>query len=43
MKNSIIDAIFTLLIEGKGSFEQLTPNEVQIIDLLKALREDFIN
>jgi hypothetical protein len=41
MKNEVIDMIFKLLIQGKGGFENLTSNEVQIIDLLKVLQEDF--
>jgi hypothetical protein len=41
MKNAAIDMILRLLIQGKGGFENLTPNEVQIVGLLKFLQEDF--
>ena len=42
MQNDIIEMIFRLLISGKGGFENLTPNEVQIIDLLKLIQEEYI-
>ena len=40
MQNEIIEMIFRLLISGKGGFENLTSNEVQIIELLKLLQEE---
>lgn len=41
MQNFIIESIFKLVIEGRGSFDELSPNEIQIIELLKILQEDF--
>lgn len=41
IQHDIINAIFVLLIQGKGGFHNLSKNEVEIIDLLKLLKEDF--